>query len=238
MSLNPLSQNWGPVQRHSQSLWTEEARKHINEALVSYPNFEDWRQRNSVFADLAFSTAGAATISGTDVPERIDIAGCSANFFSVFGVSPVLGRVFSPSEFEGRQSVALISYSLWQRRFGGESDAVGKSIRIDEGNATVIGILPPSFTFPSATTDLWQPLSAERNWTEVRAERQRPLGVVIGRLRPGISLSEAQANMNVIGPQLARQHPELTNNPDFAGFHVRVISLADQIAGPTVRTQL
>lgn len=148
MSLNPLSQNWGPVQRHSQSLWTEEARKHINEALVLYPNFEDWRQRNSVFADLAFSTAGAATISGTDAPERIDIAGCSANFFSVLGVSPVLGRVFSPSEFEGRQSVALISYGFWQRRFGGESDAVGKSIRIDEGNATVIGILPPSFTFP------------------------------------------------------------------------------------------
>ncbi len=78
--------------------------------------------------------------------------------------------LFSPSEFEGRQSVALISYNLWQRRFGGESDAVGKSIRIDEGNATVIGILPPSFTFPSATTDLWQPLSAERNWTEVRAD--------------------------------------------------------------------
>lgn len=219
-------------------LWTDEARKQIHEALVSYPNYEDWKQQNTVFEDLAFSTAGAATISGADIPERIDVAGCSANLFSMMGVSPVLGRVFSASDVEDGQAVAVISYGLWQRRFGGEHDAIGKSIHIDGGRATVIGVLPSSFAFPSNTTDLWQPLSAQRNWPELRAERQRPLGVVVGRLKAGATLSEAQANMNVIGSQLARQHPELANNPDFPGFHVRVISLADQIRGPAVRTQL
>lgn len=219
-------------------LWTDDVRKQIHEALVSYPNYRDWQQQNTTFEDLAFSAAGAATISGTDIPERIDIASCSPNLFSVLGVPPVLGRVFSASEAESGQAVALISYGLWQRRFGGERDAIGKTIHIDGRNAMVIGILPGSFAFPSNATDLWQPLSAQRNWTKLGSERQRPLGVVVGRLEAGVSLSEAQANMNVIGSQLARRNPELAKNPDFAGFHVRVISLADQVRGAAVRTQL
>ncbi len=218
-------------------LWTDDARKQIHESLVSYPNYKDWERRNTAFDDLAFSTTGAATISGGAIPERIDIAACSANLFSLFGVSPVLGRPFSAPESESGQAVAVISYGLWQRRFGGSRDAIGKRIQVDERDVIVIGVLPSSFAFPSNTTDMWQPLSAVRNWTKIKTERQRPLGVVVGRLKEGVTFSEAQANLNVIGAQLARQSPELANNPDFPGFHVRVISLPEQIRGRSVRTQ-
>lgn len=219
-------------------LWTDDAHKQIQETLVSYPNYEDWKRLNTTFEDLAFSMVGAVTISGTDIPERIDSAACSANLFAEFGTSPLLGRVFSASELKNGDAVAVISYGLWQRRFGGERDAIGKSIRIDERDVTVIGVLPSSFAFPSNTTDIWQPVSAEKDWIKLRAERQRPLGIAVGRLKAGVTLSEAQADMSVIGSQLARQHPELANNPDFPGFQVRLISLADQVRGRSVRTQL
>ena len=219
-------------------LWTDDDRKRIHEALVSYPNYEDWNRLNTSFEGLAFVYAGAATISGTDIPERIDVAAASVNLFAVLGVSPVLGRVFSTAEMVNGQHVAVISYSLWQRRFGGEQNALGKAIRIDNRDAIVVGVLPSTFAFPSDSVDIWQPLSTKKDWARLRKERQRPLGLVVGRLKDGITISAAQANMNVIGSQMARQNPGLSNNPDFPGFHVRIVSLADQVHGQKVRTQL
>ncbi len=111
-------------------------------------------------------------------------------------------------------------------------------IEIDNKPAIVIGVMPPSFQFPSRDTQLWQPLGVASSWADVKGERQRPLGLILGRLKPRATYTQAQAEMNLIGNHLSQQYPELARNPDFTGFHVNVVPLREQIAGRQVRQAL
>src|SRR3954469_7118793 len=113
---------------------------------VTAANFYDWRQQNSVFEHLAAIRTTSANLTLADQAERIDISQTSANYFSVFGVEPELGRLFIPADEQaGHEPVALLSHDLWQRRFESDAQIVGKQINLDGKSYTVAGIVPPSF---------------------------------------------------------------------------------------------
>src|SRR5262249_55799925 len=172
----------------------------------------------------------------------------SANLFPLLGVKPALGRTISPNEEEVGERVVVLSYGLWQRRFGGAPDVIGKTLKID-GDANsrkngprtsrVIGVAPPGFYFPNKETQLWEPATVYWRWKRESVERfmaeARRWGVV-GRLKSHITMRQARAEMATIGRGLAQTYP--TTNPDFPGFAVNVVPLLDQITGKKLQLAL
>ena len=190
----------------------------------------EWRRLNTVFADLATSQPSDATLSGNGDPEQVQARKVSWTFWSVLGVQPALGRVFTEDEDTKGVRVAVISHGLWQRRFGGAADIVGRRISINDALLTgnepyeVIGVMPQNFYFmPSRNIDIWMPASfppfIRTNFTWHDAQ-------IVARLKPGVSLDQARQSMAALS--LA-----VTAN-DFRGPHsVFVNPLRDEIAGRT-----
>ncbi len=199
---------------------------------VTPANFLDWREQNTVFAHLAALLTRPANLSVGDQAERVDLAMTSANFFDVFGAQPTLGRLFIPSDEQaGHAPVVVISHSLWQRRYGGDSELIGKPITLDGRPYTVIGIASAKFHYPDKT-DVWIPpfsrvptLSERMDPTQVRG-----FGFLsaVGLLKPGVSVEQAGAEMETITARLRQQYPE-TNNRRFN----RVVGLHKDLVGET-----
>ncbi len=201
-------------------------------AQVTPANFLDWREQNNVFEHLAaISTRRANLTSEGGDPQRVYLAVTSTNFFDALGVRPLHGRTFLPSEEqEGHESVAVIGHGLWQRRFGSDPRLVGRQVSIDGTNHTVIGVMPAGVQYPT-DTDLW--VSPRRIVPEADIDlgditRIRGFGIlaVVARLREGVTLEQAQAEMDVITARLREQYPE-TNNNRFD----RVIALHESVVG-------
>ncbi len=188
----------------------------------------DLRERNKSFADIAgyfaFYGVGDNKLTGNGEPERLSAVPVSRNFFPLLGVQPELGRLFSADEskWNGPKAV-LLSHGLWERRFAADPNIVGKAITLDEAPVTVVGVLPASFDFasvfaPGTHIDLYSPfpLSKETdNWGNTLA--------LIGRLKPGVSLQQAQAEASVLGNQVSNEHPRQNSlHPDlkFLAQHV------------------
>jgi predicted permease len=219
-------------------LWTDNVKQNLHEERTSYPNFEDWRRQSRAFEDMAFSSNFTVNLTGGDEPERILAARNSANLFSLMGVRPLLGRPFTSQEEERSDRVIVLSYGLWQRHFGGSKDAIGRTLEIDGANASVVGVMPSTFQFPTKGTELWEPLTLFPGWASLKTKRKTPTGFVVGRLKPGFAFSQAQADMNVIGSRLARQYPELARSLDFFGFGVNVVPFEIYVTGRQVRVAL
>jgi len=219
-------------------LWTDNAKQNLHEERTSYPNFEDWRRQATTFADMAFCSAFTVNLTAEDEPERIIAGRTSANLFALMGVEPILGRAFTNEEEERGERLVMLSYGLWQRRFGASPDIIGKSLEIDGEKAVIVGIMPPTFQVPTKDTQLWEPLTLFPNWNGLKAKRGIPSGFVIGRLQPHVSFVQAQADMNVIGSGLTRQYPQLAASLDFFGFSVKVEPLRDYVIGRQVRAAL
>jgi putative ABC transport system permease protein len=209
-----------------------------NPVQVTAPNFLDWRAQNTVFSHLAairWRQSNLANPAG-DVPaERIETAITSANFFEVFGAQPQAGRLFLPSDEQtGHAPVIVLSHGLWQRRFGGEASAIGQQLILDGKSYTVIGVAPAGFQYPDKT-ELWFPplrLAPEMSDTaDVTQNRGRGYLSAVGRLKPGVSLERAKAEMETITGRLRKQYPETNNNR----FN-RVVSLQTHLVGETGRT--
>jgi predicted permease len=180
-------------------------------------NFSDWRQMNHSFEDMAaynaFFDYGGYILTGSGEPERLSGVGVSQNFLDVLGVSPAIGRGFVDEEcvWNGK-GAALLSYGFWTRRFAADPAVVGQSIVLNNEASTVVGVLPPSFDFgsifsPGSQIDLLVPfpISEETNrWGNTLA--------VVGRLKPGVTVESAQAEFDVITPQVNQQHPERNQN--------------------------
>lgn len=208
-----------------------------------------WRERSQSFATLtAFSPRSADLADGGD-PERLGAAGVTAGFFETLGVAPLLGRTLSPEEEAPvGPPVVLISYGLWQRRFGGDPALLGKGISINGDKRTVIGILPPDFDFPrgaewpaffpfSGRTDLWLPLAFRAQddgsgWSNWQSRDERSL-VVIARMKPEVSLRQAQAEMDVFAAQQANDHPETHKD-----LGLKLLPLREQLAGKSRQSLL
>jgi len=176
-------------------------------------HFLDLRERNQSFSDMAayfaFYGVGDNKLTGQGEPERLSGVPVSQNFFSLLGVQPQLGRLFTAEECKWHgPKVTLLSHGLWERRFGSDPAIVGRALTLDDEPVTVVGVLPPSFDFssvfaPGSHIDLYVPfpLTAETNrWGNTLA--------VIGRLKPGVAVGSAQAEVRVLADQISRAHPE------------------------------
>ena len=151
----------------------------------------EWRRLNTVFTDLASSQPADATLSGDGEPEQVPARKVTWTFWSVLGVQPMLGRVFTEDEDNKSVRVVVISHGLWQRRFGGASDIIGRKISLNDEPYEVIGVMPRNFYFmPSREIDIWMPASfppwMRRNFTWHDAQ-------IVARLKPGVTLEHAQA---------------------------------------------
>lgn len=199
---------------------------------VTPANFLDWRAQNTVFEHLAAILERTSNLAGTDQAERINLAMTSANFFDVFGAQPQRGRLFLPEDEQaGHPSIVVLGHGLWQRRFGGDPEIVGKSVTLDGQGYTVVGIAPAGFQYPGKT-DAWLPplrLAPAVNDT-MDVTRVRGFGFLstVALLKPGVPLEQAQAEMETITAQLREQYPE-TNNRRFD----RVVTLHTHLVGDT-----
>src|SRR5207247_2838798 len=180
-------------------------------------NFSDWRSLNASFADLAayfaFFDYGSYTLTGSGEPERLRGVGVSQHFLGLLGVNPEIGRNFEDDEcvWNGKEA-ALLSHSFWTSHFGSDPGIVGRSITLNNKATTIVGVLPASFDFgsvfsPGSRIDLLLPFpicEQTNRWGNTLA--------VIGRLKPGVTLQGAQAEFDVIAPQVQQQHPERNRN--------------------------
>lgn len=184
---------------------------------VSYPNFLDWKRDNIVFQDIAAFEYRNYNLTGEYEPERLSAAAVSANLFQLLGAHAHIGRYFLPEEDQfGVDGTVILSDQLWRRRFGSDNSVIGKRIILDNQSYTVVGVMPRSFRFPHRLTELWTPLAG------VSKERkdQRATGYlnVIARLKPGVTLQQAQAKMEIIARYIEHKYPEVA---DYPGVSVR-----------------
>ena len=177
-------------------------------------DIEDLRRQNTTFASLASWQYGAANIvsSGGD-PDRVQQALVSANFFDVIGVQPARGRAFQNGEDQpGRESEVIFSDALWRNRFGGDPAIVGKTIRLDDQNFLVIGVMPPKYAFPLGI-DLWTPMALT---PAQRISRQSQLIQSVARVRPGVAVEQAISEGEGISARLRTAYPDTNKNRRFA----------------------
>ncbi|MEM9293314.1 MAG: ABC transporter permease [Acidobacteriota bacterium] len=170
---------------------------------VSAPNFYDWRDENKVFSGMSYYFPFQSTTTGVAEPERLVATSVSGEFFDVMGVQPLYGRGFTMEEDQpGRNGVAVISYGLWQRWFGGSHDAIGKTFKVDGNQAEIIGIAPPGFDFPDGT-EVWNPGAipatvAPRNFNFLS---------VVARIKADTSLQGAQDGMDSLARAFEGRYP-------------------------------
>ncbi|HEY1865926.1 MAG TPA: ABC transporter permease [Candidatus Acidoferrales bacterium] len=181
----------------------------VGTVSVSYPNFLDWRAQSHTFSQMAALHGVGFNLAGVSQPENISGDAVSPNFLSMIGIRPFLGRDFGASEEKaGTEPVVLLSYSLWQSHFGGDTSAIGRTIRLDGRSYTIVGVLPPNYRSLD-TTDVMLPIGV---WLTDNADAAKERGDrgdlgVIGRLAPGYSLPLARAEMEGIAARLAKEYP-------------------------------
>jgi predicted permease len=193
----------------------------MTEFAVSAANYLDWQRQNRVFEKMAIYSYRGFTLTGGDKPERVDATAVSGDFFTTLGVAPMLGRVFSPDEDQpGRANVVVLSYAFWREHFGSNAGIVGHDVTLDGQNYRVAGVMPADFRYPDFA-QVWTPMA----WTEKeRAVRGEHHYVVIARLKPGVPVPQAQAEMNLISSRLEQMYPA-----DDKGWGAVVIPLHDDL---------
>ncbi len=179
-----------------------------NGCCVSYPDFEDWRAQSKSFAGMAIVHGVLRILSDqSGFPESYDTTEVSADTFQVVGQRPIMGRDFTPSdETPGAPPVAILSYGFWERRFGKDPAIIGRTVRMNGAPTTVIGVMPQGFSFPQKQ-DLWVPLLRT---PEVEKRDNRETWFVFGRMKDGVTIQSARAEMETIGRRLGEAYP-LTN---------------------------
>lgn len=206
------------------TVWNNNRQRGFDTEQVSALDYGDWRTRNHVFREMAASTDEMYTLTGRGSPVPLMAYSFSSNFFHVLGAEPLLGRTFSPAEqHSGRDRVAILSYQLWQTRFGGNPNVLGETAILDGVPHTIIGVMPQRVTYPGAT-ELWTPLVIRPESAGNRGERFLR---VLARLRSGVTQQQAAAEMNAITKQLAREYPATNKEVDAANL----ISLRQAISG-------
>jgi putative ABC transport system permease protein len=174
---------------------------------------------------MAAYSGRSLNLTGTGEPERLLGASSTANLFEVMKVAPMMGRAFTAEEDEpGRDSVILLSYGLWQRRFGADKNIVGQNVAMSGSNRTIIGVMPPDFRFPEKDTEFWVPLAPE---AELKTQRSAFWLNVIGRLKPNVTIEQARAEMTTIASRLEQQYPN-----DNSNFGANPVPLREQTVGP------
>jgi predicted permease len=206
-------------------IWDDMGKTDVTSKHNSTPaEWIEWRRRNRVFTDLASNQPGEATLSGDGQPEQVPARKVTWNFWSVLGVQPMLGRVFTEDEDNKGVRVAVISHGLWQRRFGASPGIVGRTIPVNDEPYEVIGVMPQGFYFvPSRDIDIWMPASFPP-WMRTNFTWHDAL--IVARLEQGVTLEQARHSMGALSLRVTAK--------DFRGPHsVIVTPLREEIAGKT-----
>ncbi len=222
------------------TVWDSFPKQGIKKIGVAYANFEDLKQRARVFDPLALYTAGSTTgfnLTGLGGPERVQATRATGDFFRALGVAPLHGRALTQEDEEpGRNRVVVLGYDLWQRDYGGDARVIGQDVKLNDEDYKVVGVMPPGFSFPSgaempagqqfaSATELWTPLTvpntpAARNDRLVRAYR------AVARLKPGVTVEQAQAETREIVKQLVAEHAD-----DNDGLEASVTTMRENQVG-------
>jgi len=204
-------------------VWEDASHMGFPKATPAPANLADWKRRNHVFADMEALRGDLRVLTGAGTPEQLEASQVTANLFPLLGVSPILGRKFTPEEDRpGGPRLVLIGYGLWQRHFAGDPAIVGREIWLNNQKYTVLGVMPRGVTFPGKS-ELWLPLAlGPREW----ADRSTHYLRVFARLKPGVTLEQARREMASLAAQLAAEYPE-TNTK----LGAVVVDLRDQLVG-------
>ena len=174
---------------------------------VSQAGYAAYREQNRSFESIAIYTTTATNLTGTGEPERLPLATVTADFFKVFGVNPLLGRTFVEGEdVKDKNQVCVISHAFWQRRFGGDPNVVGKTLSLNNMPTQIVGVMPAEFKFPRYEIDLWTPLAHD-------PKRIAPYFYsVVGRLKPGVDVAQAQTDTTEVVQNYGRQNPNVSES--------------------------
>src|SRR3954469_4991676 len=177
------------------------------EFSVSPPNYLDWEKQTKSYEYLAAYSGAGLNLTGEGEPQRLVGVKVTGHYFDVYGVKPFLGRMLLPEEdAPGKNHVVVLSYPFWQRVFGGAHDVVGHSIELNSEPYTVVGIAAPSFG-QASKVDVWMPMAFKPDETANDARGGHYINVV-GRLRPGVTVAQAKAELELLATQLAKQYPD------------------------------
>src|SRR5258708_7952961 len=194
-------------------VWVNNLKHGVVQDNVSYPDFLDWQSQSSVFDGMAVYRSPHFVLTGSGEPEFLQGAVVSANLFGVLGVTPELGRTFRAEEDEqSKGNVALLSRSLWQRRVGADADVLGRSIVVDGKDYTVVGIIRSGTEFPiqAEPVEVWVPVPYDGAMTKSRGVS---IYAVAARVKSGVTVEQATAQINAIHGRLAAQYPD-NHTPD------------------------
>ncbi|MGA7286803.1 MAG: ABC transporter permease, partial [Terriglobales bacterium] len=223
--LNPL-----PYPHPEQLVTLHESKPNFEHGSISFPNFRDWRKDNHSFSAMAVSRSYAFSLTGAGDAIQVNGEFVAADLFSLLGVKPLLGRTFAPGEDEiGATPIAMISEGLWRRKFGSAADIVGKSVTLDGRGYTIVGVVPASFHFAmlgsTGQQDMYVPVGQWKN--NLLNTRSAGLGFHgIGRLKPGVTIEQAAADMKAITNNLAAAYPDANK-----GIGASLIPLKQWVVG-------
>jgi putative ABC transport system permease protein len=212
-------------------VWEKRPAEGVMNNVVAPADYVDWARLNTVFESMAALLPITADLTGSGEPIRLSSAVVSPSFFDVLRVRPALGRSFIPAEgVAGRHQVVILSHGLWQSRFGSDPAVVGRTILLNSVPHEVVGVLPASFEYPDSAIELWAPLPLEGS-SQPQSRSNHQLSVY-ARMKSGVTLEQARAEMDRVGQQLSQAYPD-TN----ARHGAWVVPLRDELTGP-VRTSL
>lgn len=191
-----------------------------SQSLVAIANYRDWRDQSSSFEAMASYRPGEFPVTPDTTAEYARTAAVDAQFFRVFGVEPIIGRTFTADETSpGTGRVVILSHSFWQRRFGGDPRVLDRTLRVGESQRSIVGVMPAGFQFPGET-DVWGPQ------TTSSTSRTGHNLFAVGRLKPGVSLQQAQTELSAIAGRLEQQYPDSNR-----GRGVTAVRLQDDLVG-------
>ena len=202
--------------------------KGITQSNVSIPDIVDWQKQSQSFESIAGYVVGGVLLTSGDETERVRAAGVSDDFFRMFRTNAMLGRVIRPDDTpEGREAVVVLSHGLWQRRFGSDPNIIGTKVTISGESTTIVGVMPPGFDYP-AQSEAWAPFALDPK----DQPRDNRFVSVTTRLKPGVTIDQAQAELDMISQRLSQSYAE-TNT----GWGVKLTNLRARLVG-NLRTSL
>ena len=186
---------------------------------LSPADYRDWKRMSTSFEGMGASRGLSVNMIGQGDPELVEGSALTADVLPLLGVQPVIGRLFTPEEDQdGAPGTLLLSYRFWQAEFGGDTGVIGRKIRLDDKSYTVIGVMPHDFHFPSSAADIWTPMQFREDDFQ---DRNNNYLHVVARLKKGVSLDQAKAEMAVVTNQLKRQYPKENGKTDSTIYFLR-----------------
>jgi len=211
-------------------VWEDNRNRGKHQNVVSPANFLDWKEQSDVFEDMAALYDTNLNLTGVDDPEEIPAQRVTLNMFDLLGAQPMLGRTFEPDDAQtARQDSVILSYGLWQRRFGGDKEIIGKTIKLNTEIYTIIGVMPPDYQLfvkqgsnTGDRADIWLPMLLG-NDDRVRRGRY---AMAVARLQPGVTAQQAQSQMSALAAALETQYPDFNT-----GWGVTLVAFREQFTG-------